>query len=559
MVNQAQNHIKAILFDIGGTLIQKDNLAQRDLAVIQQIADRLGANATPEVLLQTIQAGEEEYRLWRMHTFVELPLTDKWQRFFLKDYPADLVRDHAETFQALWRQSRGKRWIAPRAIDTLKELSARGYTLATVSHTTPEPLQNLEDDHLFRTHLHATEYGKRKPHPSIFLEAAHACEALPAECAYVGDRPSRDVIGSREAGMGKVILVENEYSTHESEPCPMQADAVINDITQLLDLFQPLSGNGRKPYNSTDVPALYDAALSTINWNREHMTLNQFLDIGRELGFARFELNHQIPQEVFDQIDFNRFSIGGLHNPCPAVSPMKELEAEDRLLTSLDEKLRQSGMDVLKSTIETAWRLGARNVVIHSGWVVGNNIQDRTLWQLFEEGKQHTPEYSELKHKIIADRSERGKPHLEQLIKSYAEIVKFAKGTNLMLGIENLMHYYELPNFEEMHILMDTFTQPWIGWQLDTGHLQIQQNIGLDSMQTWLEAFGDRMVGIHLHDVIGITDHLAPGCGCIDFEAIAAKLQPFTQITLEVKPVVTIKEIQTSLPFLEQTGCIKKL
>ena len=121
------------------------------------------------------------------------------------------------------------------------------------------------------------------------------------------------------------------------------------------------------------------------------------------------------------------------------------------------------------------------------------------------------------------------------------------------------MHYYELPNFEEMQSLMQTFPQPMIGWQLDTGHLQIHQNLGLESMQRWLDHFGDRLVGIHHHDVIGIDDHLIPGVGSIDFAAIAAKIQPQTQITLEVKPLVKAAEIKAGLEFLAGQGCIAQL
>jgi len=74
-----------------------------------------------------------------------------------------------------------------------------------------------------------------------------------------------------------------------------------------------------------------------------------------------------------------------------------------------------------------------------------------------------------------------------------------------------------------------------------------------------LEAFGERMVGIHLHDVAGITDHIAPGKGQTDFNAIGARIQPFTQITIEVKPFVTAAEIEAGLPILEATGCISRL
>lgn len=305
--------------------------------------------------------------------------------------------------------------------------------------------------------------------------------------------------------------------------------------------------------------AQIDATLSTINWDPVHSGINQFLQAACEVGFTRFELNHQIPPEVFEQIDFDTFCFNSLHNPCPAIIPMKQLEIEDRLLTSLDEKSRQSGMDVLKNTIETARLLGARLVVIHSGWVTGSDAMDRTLRSLYLEGKENTPEYAQLKAKMIADRNERGKPHLQSLMKSFWEIIEFTGDCNLMLGIENLLHYYEMPNFNEMSQILGEFKQPWFGWQLDTGHIQVQQNLGLESFLYWLEQFAGRMVGIHLHDVMGLKDHLAPGLGKVDFAAIAPNIPPHAQRTLEVKPFVTPAEITGSLPLLEKSGCLAKI
>jgi len=559
MTDSSQNNIKAIFFDIGGTLIQKQNHGYRNLNVIKQMVDLLQTDCSPEALLEMINAGEVEYRAWREFSFIELAPEEKWQRFLLKEFSAELVREKATELQRLWRQSRGKRWLAPHVVETVKELSARGYILATISHSTPEYLHNTELEKLFCAQVYAPSYGKRKPHPSIFMAEAAQCHIPPAECAYIGDRHSRDLIGSREAGFGKVILVKNEYTTPESTPCPMHADAIISDVSELLDLFLPLSLEMKESTSSSKSPTLYDAALSSINWDREATTINEFFQARRELGFARFELNHQVPQEIFDQIDFNRYHFSTLHNPCPAILPMKQLEKEDRLLTSLNERLRQSGVDVLKNTIENAWRLGARSIVIHSGWVSGNNNRDRELWRLYEEGKQDAPEFIELRRDMIADRSEHSKPHLQQLIKSYNEIVEFTKGSNLLLGIENLMHYYELPGFDEMQVLLQTFTQPNIGWQLDVGHLQIHQNLGLESMQRWLDQFGERLVGIHHHDVIGIDDHLHPGCGSVNFAAIAAKIRPQTQVTLEVKPQVTSEQIKIGLQFLVEQGCIARL
>ena len=65
------------------------------------------------------------------------------------------------------------------------------------------------------------------------------------------------------------------------------------------------------------------------------------------------------------------------------------------------------------------------------------------------------------------------------------------------------------------------FQQPWVGWQLDIGHLQVYHALGLANFQEWLERFSSRMIGVHLHDVQGIVDHRVPGCGEMDFNHLS--------------------------------------
>ena len=107
--------------------------------------------------------------------------------------------------------------------------------------------------------------------------------------------------------------------------------------------------------------------------------------------------------------------------------------------------------------------------------------------------------------------------------------------------------------------MMRLFTQPWVGWQLDVGHLQVEGELGLMDMQAWLDRFGARIMGVHLHDVIGIVDHRAPGSGQVDFERIAAVLPPYAQRTLEIDKSVTFDEFRSGLEYLCEKNCIKQI
>lgn len=550
-------HIKVIFFDIGGTLVTKANYPQRDLGVIAKMVELVGESCTPLELQDRILKGDLLYKAWRSRTLVELSPEERWTRFLLSDLPEERVRPHASSLQMLWSESRGEKKVPQKTAATLHELNRRGYVLGTISHTSPKHLAPSGVLSLFTIIIHASEFGVRKPHPSPFLEAAKRSGCLPEECTYVGDRPSRDVIGAREAGFGMVISLSPQIP--EEEPCPMWPDKILENFSDLLDLFPALSSQKINSAQPITAPVLYDAALSTMWWDRAKMSADEFCQKGRALGFPRFELNHQIPPDVLAQFNLGLYHMGSLHDPCPAVIPAKTLEKHDQVITSTDEMLRKLAVDGVKNTITSAYQLGARHVVIHPGRISGDHSLDDELRVMYRNGLKGTEEYETLRQRVITDRASRRDPHLEALIKSLREIVPFSEGKGLTLGFENRYHYYELPIYDELEVILKEFQQPWVGWHLDVGHLQTLYALGLTDFDPWLDNFGSRITGVHLHDVRGITDHQAPGCGELDFTKIAAALPPYCYRTLEIDKSATFESMAAGLQLLTTTGCITQL
>src|SRR5690606_14343704 len=103
------------------------------------------------------------------------------------------------------------------------------------------------------------------------------------------------------------------------------------------------------------------------------------------------------------------------------------------------------------------------------------------------------------------------------------------------------------------------FQQPWVGWQLDVGHIQVRDRLGLMSFKQWLEAFSLRMVGVRLHDVQDILDHQIPGSGDVDFVWLAHYLPTHAIRTLEINNTTPYEDFLPGLRFLEQTGCIANI
>lgn len=551
--------IKAVFFDIGGTLVEKTKYVERDVGIITEMIRLLDITCPVDEFLEMVYRGEKRYKEGRDRTLNELPVTEKWAKYFLAELDENLVRPHAGRLQQLWSASKSRKRIKSYASVILNEIHDRGYTLGTISHSTPRYLDEPGLEDLFQLKLHAPEFGKRKPHPSLFVDAARQCGLHLWECAYVGDHPWRDVVGPREAGYGLIVLLRNGSNELELRAEMMQPDIAIDDLRELLDYLPRRVGTEANLISSTVSEMLYDVAFSTSWWDREVLSADEFFETGRRAGFARFELNHQIPPEVMDEIDTNRFSIGSLHDPCPAFIPAKQLERTDVQITSLDEELRRRGVDVLKSTIDQAYCLRARHVVVHPGRITGDHSMDEQLRGLYRAGEKGSEKYEALRVKALSDRASRAAAHFDQLMLSLREITAFAEGSGLSIGLENRFHFYELPDYSEMRRILEEFQQPWLGWQFDVGHLQVLSQLGLFDFSAWLEAFSSRIVGVHLHDVVGIVDHQIPGSGEVDFVKIASHLPADAYRAVEVDKNTRRENLASGLQYLAQVGCVEKL
>ncbi len=242
-VEKMTQPIKAIFVDVGNTLriLFKDEAYQARAK--QQITDLVGIQRSPEEFCEELDARYKVYRKWAFETLLEAPERELWTRWLLPDCPAEQIAPLAGELTYLYRQTMGYRRAVPDAYDVSVELTRRGYKMGIISNTITEREipEWLEADGLkpyYPTVVLSSILGHRKPGTEIFLEAARLAGVEPAECAYVADNPSRDVIGSRRSGFGLVILLLDPAElatkdlTGEYEP-----DMVIHTMSELLEIF----------------------------------------------------------------------------------------------------------------------------------------------------------------------------------------------------------------------------------------------------------------------------------------------------------------------------------
>jgi HAD superfamily hydrolase (TIGR01662 family) len=246
------NTTDAIFLDVGNTLRILTQDPPYQAAARQRIIDLVGAPDRPEDLDVELNKRYKAYRKWAFETLIEASEPELWTRWLLPEYPAEKIAGLAHELTYQFRQSMGRRVLAADGRDVVIELHRRGYVLGIISNviTTEEIPDWLAADGLdiyFKSVVLSSVMGRRKPDPALFHEAARRAGVELSRCVYVGDNASRDVVGSRRAGFGGVILLPDRADRDKPIPAEFQPDRVIHSLSELLTHFPPRAvGHGLK-------------------------------------------------------------------------------------------------------------------------------------------------------------------------------------------------------------------------------------------------------------------------------------------------------------------------
>lgn len=275
-----------------------------------------------------------------------------------------------------------------------------------------------------------------------------------------------------------------------------------------------------------------------------------------ELGLEGVELEYRMRKDFFEQM---RPYVGrvlkvlSIHNyfPLPEEIPPSRASGDLFLLSSPDGDERSQAVEYSTKTIEHAHDLGARAVVFHLGKVdMPNRAED--FFRLYRNGLIGEKEGLEFTEEQRAIRRTRKKGNIDAVLVSLEELNKVAVKREVLLGIENRFHFHEVPDFEEIGHILREFKGGNIRYWHDVGHARVQENLGLTSQEELFEAYSEEMTGIHLHDVRGLDDHLAPGQGEVDFDEIRPFLKPSTIKILEVHSRVPREEVRKGIRLLKR-------
>jgi sugar phosphate isomerase/epimerase len=301
-------------------------------------------------------------------------------------------------------------------------------------------------------------------------------------------------------------------------------------------------------------------AISTA-WNSNvHSDVKGMLSEIKRVGLDAIEIGYNFtPQrlkELISLVDVMGIKIVSVHNFCPLPSEVKSnrFPTDYYRLSSLDAAERKRAVDYTKKSIDTAASVSCQIVIIHAGRVELENDYERALLHLYNEGKFASEEYLKVKQRLLAARRTERDAYLESAVRSLEEILPYAYSAGIKIGLETRYYPNEIPDIEEIGYLLNLFKDKGLVYWHDVGHAEVGERLGITPHNNYLRRFAHCMLGIHLHDLKGIDDHLAPFSGDFDWSLITPYMRDDLIKVIEAHPPATPRQIKEAVRRLHGGG-----
>jgi putative hydrolase of the HAD superfamily len=248
MPTASGNRIRAVLFDLGGTLVD-----MRDFLALEEFANQAGIPVDADTLAHwTSEMRDENDRQGETWTLEEF-----WRKVVEGAAGRSLPPDQFATF---YRAASGHQFPAHLFSDVrlcLDELKQNRLKLGVVTNhvseqSAREVLATAAVLGYFETVVASGTERVAKPDPRIFQRGVDRLKVKPEETLYVGDKPNTDVRAAERAGLRGLWLHRDGTGFGEDPPEITSLAEVPIWITQF-----EVSGRGfsRTPSDPGDAPS----------------------------------------------------------------------------------------------------------------------------------------------------------------------------------------------------------------------------------------------------------------------------------------------------------------
>ncbi|MGB2696413.1 MAG: HAD family hydrolase [Candidatus Zixiibacteriota bacterium] len=233
--------LKAILFDMGGTLIEFENSSWE---VLNQHCAKQGYDFLKKQKLIDIDyqnyveyLRKEFEEMWVSYNKILKEINFESMVFSLfKKLNLNLTDDNKKKFMNIYYQPITEQLtLIPGAVETLSFFKNKRLKVGLLSNTIfpkrfhSEELKRFGLLRYLDVAVFSSDVGFKKPHPLIFQTALQILDTDPEFAAFVGDRMEEDIQGAHRLGM-KTILKINKKKESSGNIYP---DAEINNLTEL--------------------------------------------------------------------------------------------------------------------------------------------------------------------------------------------------------------------------------------------------------------------------------------------------------------------------------------
>ena len=294
-------------------------------------------------------------------------------------------------------------------------------------------------------------------------------------------------------------------------------------------------------------------------WNyRPDMNVAAALEEIKSLGLTRIELGYRLRQDqlaqVMDLLKPMGLSVSSAHNFCPLPDdhPSPRHPSNYYRMSSLDEQERKRAVMWTKKCVDTAVKADGKVVVIHAGMIEIPQDPSRDLIALYKDGQNNTPAFADKRTLLIKLREQSKPPFMDALIKSLDEVVDYAQSKNIRIGLETRYYPFEMPNYEEVQILLDRYHKKGMWYWHDTGHAEANHRLGLTDHADFLKTYHNRLAGFHIHGMRVMRDHLAPFDGDFDMGVVLPYINAKTINVVESHHYASFDQIKAAIVQLKQ-------
>jgi HAD superfamily hydrolase (TIGR01549 family)/HAD superfamily hydrolase (TIGR01509 family) len=382
--------LRAVLFDMGGTIetfgYTREMRLQATAGIQKYLQDAgIDLGLSDETLLEVVTVGLQKYHEFCLNSLIEFPPERVWREFILAEYEFDQTKlnEIAEEMMVYVETRfyfREMRPEIPAVLKAIKEMGLKIGLISNVNSLNQVPL-NLEKYHIkeyFNPIVLSSEYGIRKPDPSIFHYAARLMNVPTSSCVYIGDRIARDVIGAQKAGFKLAIQIQHDYD-HGEEDTGAVPDAFIGNMTELLDILKRDLASPQKEPASHIRALLFDAGdILYYRPRKENRFVNFLKELDLDEKWSTLPGKKELTRKAFTgQISHDDFHLGylellGITDP-DLIDRGKTLLAEE----NLDVEFFEGVKDTLLKLKENGYLLG---IITNTA----NSISNKLSW--FEQG-----------------------------------------------------------------------------------------------------------------------------------------------------------------------------